>query len=202
MKRLDIGVINTIKMNIKNTATKIKILCKKYCRVEISMNSIINVKEKLVIGNKENSKSKMETRISLNENSELKVNGEFFIGAGSDIRIFKNAKLEIGSGYINGYTQIVCAEKIAIGNDVAIARDVVIRDTDAHDILNGQHKKVKPVKIGNHVWIGAKAMIMKGVTIGDGAIIAAGAVVTKDVPAKSLVAGVPAKVIKKDVEWK
>ena len=58
------------------------------------------------------------------------------------------------------------------------------------------------MNIGNHVWIGAKAMIMKGVNIGDGAIIAAGAVVTKDVPARCLVAGVPAKVIKTDIEWK
>ena len=45
-------------------------------------------------------------------------------------------------------------------------------------------------------------MIMKGVTIGDGAIIAAGAIVTKDVPAKSIAAGIPAKIIKKDIEWK
>ena len=62
-------------------------------------------------------------------------------------------------------------------------------------ILDGKHKKNKPVKIGNHVWIGTRAIIMKGVTIGDGAIIAAGAVVTKDIPDGSVVGGVPAKVI-------
>lgn len=202
MKILDIGFINTIKMNKKNTIRKIKILCKKYCRLEISKKSIVNVKGKLIIGNKENSKSKMETRVSLNKNSEFIVNDKFSIGSGSDIRVFENAKLEIGSGYINGYSQIVCAKKIKIGKDVAIAREVVIRDTDAHDILYEGYKKEKEVNIGNHVWIGAKAMIMKGVTIGDGAIIAAGAVVTKDVPARCLVAGVPAKVIKTDIEWK
>ena len=202
MKILDIGFINTIKMNKKNTIRKIKILCKKCCRLEISKRSIVNVKGKLIIGNKENSKSKMETRVSLNENAELNVNGNFLVGSGSDIRVFKNAKLEIESGYINGYSQIVCAKKIKIGKDVAIAREVVIRDTDAHDILYEGYKKEKEVNIGNHVWIGAKAMIMKGVTVGDGAIIAAGAVITKDVPARSLVAGVPAKVIKTDVEWK
>ena len=144
----------------------------------------------------------METRVSLNKNSEFKVNDKFSIGSGSDIRVFENAKLEIGSGYINGYSQIVCAKKIKIGKDVAIAREVVIRDTDAHDILYEEYKKEKEVNIGNHVWFGAKAMIMKGVNIGDGAIIAAGAVVTKDVPARCLVAGVPAKVIKTDIEWK
>ena len=54
----------------------------------------------------------------------------------------------------------------------------------------------KPVKIGNKVWIGAHATILPGVTIGDGAVVAAGAVVTKDVPSNVVVAGVPAKVIK------
>lgn len=59
----------------------------------------------------------------------------------------------------------------------------------------------QPVEIGNNVWIGVGATILKGVTIGDGAIIAAGSVVTKDIPARCLAAGVPAKVIKTDVEW-
>ena len=55
---------------------------------------------------------------------------------------------------------------------------------------------------GDKVWIATNAMILPGVTIGDGAIVAAGAVVTKDVPPRCMVAGVPAKVIKENVEWK
>lgn len=54
----------------------------------------------------------------------------------------------------------------------------------------------KPVKIGNNVWIGGRAVIVPGVTIGDNAVIAAGAVVTKDVPAGAVVGGNPAKIIK------
>ena len=57
-------------------------------------------------------------------------------------------------------------------------------------------------KIGNKVWIATEAMILPGITIGDGAIVAAGAVVTKDVPARCMVAGVPAKVMKENVDWK
>ena len=53
-----------------------------------------------------------------------------------------------------------------------------------------------PVKIGNNVWIGAHATILAGVTVGDNAVVAAGAVVTKDVPANAVVGGVPAKIIK------
>lgn len=53
-----------------------------------------------------------------------------------------------------------------------------------------------PIKIGRRVWIGAHATVLPGVTIGDNAVIAAGAVVTKDVPANAVVGGVPAKIIK------
>lgn len=72
-------------------------------------------------------------------------------------------------------------------------------DTDYHSI-DGKPYTV-PVTIGNHVWIGCKSIILKGVNIGDGAIIAAGSVVTKDVPPFSLVAGSPAKLIKENVKW-
>lgn len=58
-----------------------------------------------------------------------------------------------------------------------------------------------PINIGNHVWIGLRAIILKGVTIGDGAVIAAGAVVTNNVPANSVVAGVPARVMSENVNW-
>ena len=65
-----------------------------------------------------------------------------------------------------------------------------------------QNQKSAPIMIGDHVWIGFGATILGGVTIGDGAIVAAGAVVTKDVPPKALVGGVPAKVLRSDIEWK
>ena len=55
--------------------------------------------------------------------------------------------------------------------------------------------------VGNDVWIGARVLILKGITIGDGAVVAAGSVVTRDVPAKALVAGNPARIIKEDVYW-
>ena len=86
---------------------------------------------------------------------------------------------------------------IEIGDNVLIGQQVVIA-TINHDLTPSIRANMfpAPVKIGNSVWIGAHATILSGVTIGDNAVIAAGAVVTKDVPANAIVGGVPAKIIK------
>ena len=199
---MNIKKVDILKTIYYNKKVEGKMECHKYTRMVVDKNAKINIKGKLVLGLKENEKSKQETRFFMADNAKLNVTGNFNVGAGTDIRIFKGAELTIGSGYLNADDQIICEEKITIGENVAIAREVIIRDTDSHEILDGQHTKTKPVTIGNHVWIGTRAIIMKGVTIGDGAIIAAGAIVTKDVPANTIVAGVPAKVIRENVEWK
>ncbi|MBO1057380.1 MAG: acyltransferase [Dolichospermum sp. JUN01] len=128
-------------------------------------------------------------------------------------------KIEIGEDcYIGEGTRIRSANSIKIGNEVMISDNVTIYDTDAHSlnhtlrhqefvevvILNNLIKDAKeldvksaPVSIEDHVWIGFNAAILKGVTIGKGAIIGASSVVTKDVEAFTVVVGNPAKVIKK-----
>ena len=99
---------------------------------------------------------------------------------------------------------IRCKEEIRIGKGVAIARGVTIIDSDAHEICisNEIQSMSAPVNIGEHVWIGTGATILKGVTIGNGAIVATGSVVTRNVPPQTIVAGVPARIIKENVEWK
>lgn len=140
--------------------------------------------------------------ISLSKNSILECDGVFSIFDNAYLIVRSNASLILGSGYINSNSQIVCSEKIEIGNNVAIADGVIIRDSDDHNIEIEGYEKTKPVKIGNNVWIGQRATILKGVTIGDGSIIAAGSVVTKDIPKNCIAAGVPAKIIRTDVSWK
>jgi acetyltransferase-like isoleucine patch superfamily enzyme len=142
------------------------------------------------------------TSINFGKNAKFVIRGKFFkICSGCLVNIEDNAVLEVGSGYLNYNSHITCTNKIRIGTDTRIANEVIITDSDYHQILRDGHKISKPVDIGDHVWIGMRAIILKGVKIGNGAVIAAGAVVTKDVPARCLVAGVPAKIIRKNIEW-
>jgi len=105
-------------------------------------------------------------------------------------------KISIGDRtVINPYCVLDGRGGLEIENDVDIAREALIW-TMEHDTSSDTHATIKvPVHIGHHVWIASRAIILPGVTIGNGAIIAAGAVVTKDVPEFAIVAGVPAKEI-------
>lgn len=140
--------------------------------------------------------------LKMNANSEINVGNNFVIYSGCHIVVNNNAKLNLGSGYIHRNAKIRCFNEITIGYEVAISENVTIWDTDAHVIVGKEDVMTKPIVIGNHVWIGTNVTVLKGVSIGDGSVVAAGSVVTKDVPPKSLVGGVPAKVIKQNIEWK
>ncbi|MGB6153001.1 MAG: acyltransferase [Pricia sp.] len=111
-----------------------------------------------------------------------------------------NAAVVIGMRTTIGfYTFIYASDSIKIGNDCLIAPFVYIVDSD-HSIershrINTQPNYSKPIIIEDDVWIATGAKILKGVTIGTGSVIAAGAVVKDDVPPYSIVGGVPAKII-------
>lgn len=146
-------------------------------------------------------KSRSETRILLQKGGQLMVDGNFSIFAGSYIIVVPDGKLILHGGFINENVQITVGNTVEIGTGFTCGRDVVIRSYDGHTIDDPKYSVSKPIRIGNHVWVGQGATILKGVTIGDGAIIAAGAIATKDVPSFSIVAGIPAKVIRRDVSW-
>lgn len=107
----------------------------------------------------------------------------------------------MGSGYINTGAFIACFHHIKIGNNVAIAENVTIRDDDSHTLLYDGYVQGKPIEILDNVWIGMNLTILKGVTIGEGLIVVAGSIVTKNVRPNTLVAGAPAKVIKENISW-
>ena len=137
--------------------------------------------------------------LRMDDNSELLVENEFNIYYGADIIIFENAKLQLGNSFINSDCKIRCHKSITIGDNCAISHDVTIMDGDGH--MTDGIQNSQPIIIEDNVWIGTRVTVLKGVRIGQGAIIAAGSIVNKDVPASVMVAGIPAKIIKENVSW-
>lgn len=137
----------------------------------------------------------------------LDVNGEIILG--NRVKIWSHihkvqlsaggrGKLIIGDNTFINVGSIISAHfKIKIGKNVQIAPGVIIMDSDFHGVEDRSVEVAStPISIGDNVWIASRAVILKGVKIGEGSTVAAGAVVTKDIPPYSLAAGVPAKVIK------
>ncbi len=134
----------------------------------------------------------------------------------------KVGSVSIGNNTFIGRSRLVCATRIEVGSDVLIAWGCTIVDHDSHSIdwkqraedvarwregmrisvaeaaalKDWQNVPMAPVRIGDKAWIGFNSIILKGVTIGEGAVVGAGSVVTADVPAWTVVGGNPARVIK------
>ncbi len=188
--------------NINKRERKSKLICFKKSNFQLAKSSKIILNGTLMFSDNDINGSIRQSNLRMDNNSLLEIKKSFSVYYGADIILFKDAKLRLGSGFFNSNIKIRCHKKIEIGDNVAISHDVTIMDSDAHDGLWDGYEKTKPIKIGNHVWIGTRVTILKGVTIGDNAIIAAGSVVTKNVPNNTIVAGVPAKVIKTNINWK
>ena len=163
-------------------------------------------------------------RISVGEGSTIRWKGislgkssKFIVGHGCIIaaRISFDANeglVSIGDNTYVGASHLVCHTGITIGSDTVISWGVTVVDHNSHstrwsersrDVADWrarqkdwQHVSIAPVTIGDKVWIGFNAIILRGVNIGEGAVVGAGAVVTKDVPAYTVVAGNPARVIR------
>jgi len=140
----------------------------------------------------------------IKKNAAIKLGRKVQVYKGVKLSAFGNenfSEIIIGNNTsIGDRTEIHAGKKVEIGDRCNISWDVCIMDRDYHK-FNSPTEEIKPVKIGNDVWIGCNVLILKGVTIGDGAVIAAGSVVTKDVAPKTLVGGNPAKVIKEGIYW-
>lgn len=169
---------------------------------QVILGSGSNFFDETVIYNCPNDKNK----INIGNNTNIQ----------GEILVFKyGGQVTIGNDcYVGVGSKIWSGEKIIIGNSVLISHNCNIVDSNSHEIdaierddrykeliLNGHWNDkgsiiTKPINIGNNVWISFNVIILKGVTIGEGAIIAAGSLVTKDVESYTLVAGNPAKFVK------
>lgn len=131
---------------------------------------------------------------------------QFSLGRGSVVESFCCINNAVGDVIIGDHTRIglhnTIIGPVRIGNHVNLAQGITVTAlnhnfSDPGKRIDQQGVSTQPVSIGDDVWIGASAVVLPGVTIGNHCVVAAGAVVTKDVPDKSVVAGIPAKIIKK-----
>lgn len=146
----------------------------------------------------------IKSRFVMEKNSKIIVRGNYSFYCGADILLKENAVLSLGNSWTNCGCQIRCGNKIQIGDGCAFGRNVSILDSDFHLIFDDNKQIInssKPIIIGNNVWIGQNAIILKGVTIGSNSIISAGSIVTKNVPPNTIVAGNPAKIVKENISW-
>lgn len=154
--------------------------------------------------------------VYLEELDRARINiGNYVTFMQAELRCYRHGSIKIGDYcWFSLRTQIISCSNVTIGSHCIFARDVYISDTNEHPIdaiirreqtILAQKDGVppdryksdtRPVEIGNDVWIGERACIMKGVKIGNGVIVAANSVVTKSCPDNVIVAGNPAKIVK------
>lgn len=132
--------------------------------------------------------------------------GRASIGSGCYIDCSRGS-LQIGNNFrATGFATILTSNKITFGADCLVSWDTLIMDTDAHSIylLENDSKPInpsKPIMVGDKVWVGARATILKGVTIKNSSIIASNCCVTKDIEEGAIVASTNQKVIKNNIMW-
>lgn len=126
------------------------------------------------------------------------------LGSGEILLQPRSSEAVIRIGRNNAFSNNVCVianHQVVIGDGCQIGDMVCIYDSDFHELdpitRNRSAGASKPVTIGNNVWLGSRVMVLKGVTIGDNSVVAAMSVVTRDIPANCVAAGMPAKVIRR-----
>lgn len=174
------------------------------CNVEISEKSKISISGVLELGSFWHKPLGSATEFVVLDNAELIIDGSFKILNSSRVSVNPGAKLKIGNGgFMNIGGNIRCFEEIVIGNNVLISEHVTLSDSDNHilDKKSSDYRVSAPIIIEDHALIGINSTVLKGVKIGAYSIVGAGAVVTKDVPPKTMVGGVPAKIIRENINW-
>ncbi len=152
---------------------------------------------------------KLGTRTRLWGRPYVVNNGDMFIGervqfvstiVPLEVHTGPEGKIEIGDRvYINYGCSISASMHVKIGNDCSIGTYCMLIDNDFHHIdpsRRNERPPSKPIVLEDNVWLGGRVIVLRGVTIGKNSVVAAGSVVTKDVPPNCIAAGVPAKVVK------
>lgn len=182
-------MLKVIWKNIKQIPTKLKLL---FLKIIYRKRLQFNLKSNLFLQNK------FQIYIDRNVNSKIKINGNLSTRGLMYVRVDDGGEIIIGSNcFFNRNCSLSSRDKIIIGNNCMFANNVVIIDNN-HKF--GKIENIgytsKKITIEDNVWIGANSVILEGVKIGKGAVVAAGSIVNKDVEEYTMVAGVPAEKIK------
>jgi acetyltransferase-like isoleucine patch superfamily enzyme len=142
--------------------------------------------------------------VELRPRASFEVEGLVQIMRSASVTVDWDARLRVGSHtYLNAGASITCGLDTWIGSGCAIAPGASIMDNDTHTLVvdGAERPHAAPLRMNDNCWIGTGAVILKGVEIGEGSVVAAGAVVVDDVPANTVAAGVPARVVTANARW-
>lgn len=182
-----------------------RILVGKNTKIDIDWHGRLEVKDNgyILIGVR-GFDNRKPTLLRIQKGGILLAENKFSINCGSIVFVYKNANLKVGENtYINSDSYIFCNHEMEIGNNCAIGFCVMITDGDGHQLFidSKQKASIGPVKIGDHVWIGARATILKNVNIGNNSVVAASSLLKSSVPANCLSAGLKNKDLIENVKW-
>jgi len=200
------GVVKTIWNSVRHTRSVSRLVMHPNVITALSSGATFDIRGRLVFGIHDLDATHPELRkskFSATDSATVRHTGESHATIGPGTVLHVEGEFSMGDSYINCDGRVMCGDAITIGDGCAIAWGVTLLDDTRHKFsVNGtQRTQSAPIQIGNDVWIGHGASVQKGVTIGDGAVVASNSTVTNDVPEKSLVGGTPATVIERDVSW-
>lgn len=169
--------------------------------IKIQKGAHIYLKDNLYLNTIKHGNTKEEMYLTINKGAEVRINGVSSFGTGSTIDVLSDSVLEIGSCDTNVGVVIVCSNHIKMGYDVQIGRGVVVYDSNHHKTGFNNQKNLRPLIIGNHVWLCTGVTIAKGVKIGTGSICGINSTIMSNVKEHCMVMGNPARTVMADVEW-
>lgn len=193
---------NYLKSNIKRDKGAY-LIPYRHSTIDIDKSANVLLHANIHINPQEVNGTKKEAILFVRPNGRLVINGAVRLLSGATLQVQQNASIDIGQAYINHDATIIAANNMKLGNGLLISRNVTIFDSDFHTILDkdgNQINTIKNIEIGDHVWVGVNATLLRGTKIGKGAVIAAGAVVGGKIREGTMAAGNPARSYS-EIQW-
>lgn len=142
--------------------------------------------------------------LTMRSDSRFETKGWVILAPGAQVIVAEGGSVVLGEGHHSSVgSTIICRSSVTLGGDGGISWGTLVMDSNFHPVFRNEVPSSidSPITIGRHVFVGARCVVLKGSTIGDGSIIAAGSVVSGEIPPNVLAGGVPARVLQENVRW-